>query len=384
MPAADRPIRVLHLLGRPPDYQTARAVEPLSRGEALSGGATLSAASARGAVVDRVDIGPRGRWRNLPVAVLGLRRLAGDLDLVHCWDEQALVVAAFAGARRVVYSPQAVPDSAGVRWLRAVMGYRDVQVVCPSTAVRRHLVGRGVPLDRCHLARPGVDFARVRRRPDAALRAALGLAPDDFVLLAPGESTDPADHFLAVWAASILHVLDDRYRLLLWGRGRRAANVVARARKMAQPRLLVVADERLAGERLSAGGAPAGRPVAFEDLAAAADAALVTASGPMAGLSVAACMAAALPIVSVTTAATAELLEDRYTALMVRDPKPRLLAEKVLALREDAGLRWKLADAARAEAYALWPLSAFMGRWRQVYSQAAAGGPVVLPDLIQP
>jgi glycosyltransferase involved in cell wall biosynthesis len=366
MPAVDRPIRVLHLLGRPPDYQTARAVEPLSRADALARGPELS-----GVVVDRADVGPGGRWRDRPAAVLGLRRLVRDLDLVHCWDERALTVAAFAGARRVVYSPQAVPDAAGVRWLRAVMGYRDVQVVCPSAAARRLLVSRGVPLDRCHLVRPGVDFARVRRRPDPAARAALGLAPDDFVVVAPGESTDAADHFLAAWTTSILHVLDTRWRLLLWGRGPRAAYVAARARRLAQPRLLVVADERAAAVRPGA---------AHEDLLAAADAALVTASGPMASLPVAAAMAAGLPIVSVTTAATAELLEDRHTALMVRDPKPRLLAEKLLSLREDAALRWKVADAAKAEAYALWPLSAFMARWRAVYAQAAAGKRVELAD----
>lgn len=366
MPAADRSIRVLHLLGRSPDHQTACAVEALSRADALSrpGGE----ASSRPIEVDRADVGPRGRWRHRPAAVLGLRRLVCDLDLVHCWDVSALAVAAFAGAKRIVYSPQAVPDAAGVRWLRAVMGYRDVQVVCPSTAVRRHLVSRGVPLERCHLVRPGVDFSRVRRRPDAAARAALGLAADDYAIVVPGESTDAADHFLAVWATSILHVLDPRYRLLIWGRGPRAAHVLARARRLGQPRLLVVGDERLGGT------------CAFETIASAADAAIVSAKGAMAALPVATCMAAGLPIVSVTTAATAELLEDRHTAVMVRDAKPRLLAEKVLTLRDDPGLAWKLADAARAEAYALWPQSAFMARWRDVYAQVAAGGAVALSD----
>ena len=182
MTPTDRPTRVLHLLGREPDSQTERAVQALSRGGSLN------------AVPVRHRIGRGGRWRHLPAAAWGLRSVAGDVDLVHCWDDPALTAAAMAGARRIVYSPQQFPDRRSVGWLRAVMGYRDVQVVCPTATMRRYLAERGVPLDRVHLVRPGVDFSLVRRRRDPALRAALGIGPDDFVLLAPGESTDAADH----------------------------------------------------------------------------------------------------------------------------------------------------------------------------------------------
>lgn len=351
-----RPLRILHLLGHEPDYQTERAVQALSRGGSLN------------VVPELHRIGRGGRWRHLPAAAWGLRSAARDFDLVHCWDEPALTAAATAGARRVVYSPQRFPDRRGVGWLRAVMGYRDVQVVCPTATLRRHLAERGVPLDRVHLVRPGVDFSLVNRRRDAGLRAALGIAAGDYVLLAPGESTAAADHRLAVWTGSILGVLDPAVRVLLLGRGPQARAAIVLAGKLGQPGLVRPADARL------------GRRVAVEELLPAADAVLVTATGPAATLPVAACMAAALPIVSTVTPTLAELLEDRHTALMVYRPRPRLLAERVLALREDAKLQWQIADTARAEAYEFLSLTRFLAAWRDVYRQVAGGGRVELAE----
>jgi hypothetical protein len=205
-----------------------------------------------------------------------------------------------------------------------------------------------------------VDFSKVNRRRDAALRSALGIGPDDFVILAPGESTVAADHRLATWTCSILHVLDPRVRLLLWGRGPMADQAAGLGAKLGQPRMVVHAEERL------------GRRVPFESLLPATDAALVTASGPAAALPVAVCMAAALPIVATAEPTVAELLEDRHTCLMVPQPRARMLAERMLAIREDPSLQWRVSDTARAEAYEHWSLTRFRAQWREAYAAAAA------------
>src|SRR5205823_818613 len=133
----------------------------------------------------------------------------------------------------------------GAGWLRAVMGYRDVQVICPTATQRRTCVERGIPLERCHLIRPGVEFARVRRRRDPALRSALGFVHEDYVLLAAGESARGAGHDRAVWAASILHVLDSHYKVLLWGRGELAGAAERLGARLHQPDLISVAERRL-------------------------------------------------------------------------------------------------------------------------------------------
>src|SRR5437660_787554 len=80
-----------------------------------------------------------------------------------------------------------------IRWLRSAMHYRDINVVCPTDTVRRRLVERGVPIDRCHLLRPGVSFAKAKRRRNETLRAELGISPGDRITLAPGESTRQAN-----------------------------------------------------------------------------------------------------------------------------------------------------------------------------------------------
>jgi len=355
MSDATSAIQVLHLVGRPPDFQTARAIDGLS---------TASDPAP-------VRIGPGGRWRHPLTAAWALRSAAADAQVVHCWDDRALTAAVVAGVPRVVFSPQNWPTRQTIGWVRAAISYRNLHVACPTATMHRYYGERGVPLDRLHLVRPGVDFSRVRRRRDPDLRSRLGIADDDFVLLVPGESIGPADHALAVWAGTILACLDPRYRVLLVGRGPRAAAAMALGPKMGQHRLVIDA------------GAKLGPRTAFEALTAAADAALVSANGggvapaaphrPAAPtLPVAYCMAAALPIVSVVTPTLAELLEDRHTSVMVTEPKARLLAAKVLALRDDPALARQIADTAAAEAYEHWSLSTFRLSWQEVYRRVLA------------
>jgi glycosyltransferase involved in cell wall biosynthesis len=220
-----------------------------------------------------------------------------------------------------------------------------------------------VPSEKCHLIRPGVDFARIRRRKDPAFRAALGLADTDYVLLAAGESTLAASHEDAIWAAGILQKLDPRYKLLLWGRGPRLPALEQFHRAVGDIPLVHIAEQRL------------GRAVDFEELLPAADLIINSATGSVSLLPLQIVMAAALPIVSTVTYTASELLEDHHTALMAPQHSPRLLAQRILELREDPTLQWQLADTARAEAYEFFPLTHFLEEYRQLYRQLATGNP---------
>ncbi|MDB5329171.1 MAG: glycosyltransferase [Phycisphaerales bacterium] len=351
-------IRVLHLLGREADFQSARGPAALVRGA----GVDFSLHSR--------TLGAGGDDGTPLSAFLTLRRgTAGKFDLVHAWDAPSLAAAALAGVAPIVYTPCRFPTRRSVGWLRAVMGYRDVHVVCSSATQHRAYVERGIAIDRCHLIRPGVDFSLVKRRRDAALRRALGFAEDDVVILAAGESTRAAGHRLAVWTTAILHVLDEHYRILLWGRGDQAQPVARLAEKQGQEGLICVAEQRL------------GRRLEFEELLPAADLVLVTANGPIPTLPIAVCMAAGLPIVSTVTYTVAELLEDRHTAVMVPRPAPRVLAQRVLELRQDSSLQWNIADMARTEAYEFFALTRFVEQYRTVYRQIAAGEKV---EVVEP
>jgi glycosyltransferase involved in cell wall biosynthesis len=121
--------------------------------------------------------------------------------------------------------------------------------------------------------------------------------------------------------------------------------------------------------------------VEFEKLATAADACLVTADGAAPTLPIAICMAAALPIVSVTNYTTAELLEDRHTALMTAKPSARLLAQRVQDLQADSALAWSIADMAQTEAYEYFSASRMLDQYRTVYQQMANQQPVAIPQM---
>ena len=72
---------------------------------------------------------------------------------------------------KIVYNPPETPTPRAARWLRAIIAHRDIQIVCATDTMRRFYVERGVPIERCHLIRPGVEFAKIRGRRNDILRA---------------------------------------------------------------------------------------------------------------------------------------------------------------------------------------------------------------------
>jgi glycosyltransferase involved in cell wall biosynthesis len=347
-------VRVMQLLEADADFQTERGAVGLAR------------ALGPDFPMETRRLGPGG-YRNGTAAVLALRREM-ECDVVHAWGTRALTVAAMASKKPIIYSPSPETRRRDVSWVRAVMGYRRLDVVCPTATIRRVHVERGVPLQQCHTIRPGVEFGKVRRRRDAALRAKLGFTDADHVLLATGESTRTAAHTDAAWAASILHILERKYRLLLWGRGQQAAKVKRFSDALQNDGNFAVLAEPVLGR------------VEFEDLLPAADTILVSSTGGTSTLPISIAMAAGLPIVSTVTYTTSELLEDRHTALMTPSGVPRRLARRVLDLHEDASLQWSIADMARTEAYEFFAFTRFVEQFRTVYRQAAAGEPVSVPE----
>jgi glycosyltransferase involved in cell wall biosynthesis len=182
------------------------------------------------------------------------------------------------------------------------------------------------------------------------------LKPDDRVILAAGESTRETAHHDALFAATLLNVMDRRNRLLTWGRGDHADSVRRFAVKLQQPALV---DATVALRR----------DVTYESLLNVADECLVVAAAPVPTLPIASCMAAGVPIVAVVSSTVAELLEDRHTALMVSKLSPRRVAQRILDLRADGGLQWSITDMARTEAFEFFSQTRFLEQFRSVYQQ---------------
>jgi glycosyltransferase involved in cell wall biosynthesis len=344
-------IRILHIHEHEADLETQRGVEALQQGL----GAEFSS--------EMRTIGRGGTWRDVAGGAAALRRERGEFDLIHAWGGAALTIAALGARAPIVLGTTSGMRAGTVRWLRAVMDYRAVEVICPTSTMQRALLTRGVSPQRCHLIRPGVDFARVKSRRDVELRTRLGFADNERVILGIGESTRAAAHAHAAWAVGILHVADPRQRLLLWGRGPLVQQVRRLALAWKLKNLMSIWPE-----------------AEFEQLTTVADVALVSARGAVSTLPISITMASSLPIVATVTRTVSELLEDRHTALMAPPHNPRLLARRILDLEEEPPLRWSIADLARTEAYDYFALTRFRSQFRAVYTQVAAGERVQVPQ----
>lgn len=297
-----------------------------------------------------------GHGGDYPGLLRSLRPLRADgWDLIHAWDRPSLMAALASGAARVVVTPPADEADAVIRLARTAAIYRPVQVVCPTAALHRLAVRSDIPEGRCHLIHPGIDLDRISRQPDRELRRELGFTDDQIVLLAAGESTPAAGHELAVWATAILRVVQPAYRLVIWGRGPAVDKVERFIHGIGDPDGTLIAERRLR------------RPIAFEELLAVGDIALVTARDAVNTLPIVAAMAAGLPIISTTTPPASELLEDQKTALMVAQPQARQIAQRVIDLRSNADMQQTLRENARSQAHTCFAQSRMIDQYRDLY-----------------
>src|SRR4051794_13363369 len=193
-------VRALHLIDSRANYELVTTHNQLAR--SLGDGFTVH--------TERVQ----ENIASFMTTTLELRRNPEEhFDVIHAFGPYSLGVALFFGAK-IIYTPSELPSKRMIGWLRATMNYRDLHVVTPTELMRRYMVKHGVPIARCHLIRPGVDFSKVKTRKDDALRAKFGFSPDDYIVLPGGETTHRAFHLYAVQATTILHWLNPRYKSL--------------------------------------------------------------------------------------------------------------------------------------------------------------------------
>lgn len=266
-------VRVLHMIPRHPALACAHQVDVLSTGQMK-------------------DIQLCNWPLNFPAArcrLLGYRisdRSAAP-DVVHVWDWMGLRSAlAATSSSPVLYSIQALESANDLRtFARLGRLVRRVAFVC-STALQKQMLERaGIAPAKCHAIEPGLATPSVHKDQRVQIRQSLGVSDEEILLLAPGDSNPTARHRLSLWATSILHVYDRRYRLLISGSGAQASSLQGLAKKLRQPRVLVSAFDRL------------GRRVDQNELVAAADVALATDSMAGSPLPMALCMKAGAPLI---------------------------------------------------------------------------------------
>jgi glycosyltransferase involved in cell wall biosynthesis len=350
-------VRVLHLCSVHADLQTTRSLNLLS--SAATGGPSNDKISS-----EIVRIGPAGDFPNLASATLALRsRQYLKADILHAWGPLELAAAALAGFDRIIFSPPAAIPARWHKWLRLIYHHRPIHVVLVNPESINSPNGEARPV-RATVIPPGVappDPSSPRR--NESLRAELGVWPEDFLVLAPGESTRAANHKGALWAIGILYTLSDNYRIVTWGRGEMSDPIARLSHKMGQRQMLVRAEQILK------------RAIDFDSLLTIADAAAVSGQRDMPMLPTLMCMAAGLPIAAYRNPLWNGILQPNVNALVDDLCTPRTLGQCLMDLRADPALRQKLGQAARKTAVEQFSIEQFLKKWGDLYQEIADQNP---------
>ncbi len=297
-------VRVLQMIPRCPDFESAHQIDVLGSG--LAANIQLCHLPLDFAHV---------RCRLLRNRIMG--RLMTP-DVVHSWNWSGLRWALAATRCPILHSIKAIESRGQVRALKRLTSLTSrVSFVC-STPLQKHLLQRaGIPWHSCHVIDPGVETTSVSQDHRMRIRQSLGLDHEDVIAFAPGDSAPTSRHRLSLWALSILHVYDRRYRLLISGTGPQASSLHRLASKLKQPALLVSASRRL------------GRLVDQNELLAAADVALASDSLPGSPLPTAMCMTAGIPTIGDADGLAGQYASEEPSTLLIRPLRPKVVARQI-------------------------------------------------------
>ena len=279
--------------------------------------------------------------------------------IVHCWDLTAgwdarLALVRPAGRVAVLFEQGCYPvgqqEPRRIRWLVR----QGVEVVCPNQAVARSVQDLCVDGDGDdqnyvpQLIQPVVEFDRLDRADRRALRERLGVG-DDQLLVVLGQ---PADRHCdgqrnGIWAGAIVHRIYGDARLAVAGKGQAVAGLVRFAASFGQGPMLI--DGSCGLTEL--------------ELILASDVFVAGGKRGCDAQSLACAMAGECGIVISAGAGGAEFLQDGDTCLTINRPIPRLIAAAMLKLWEQAKLRQRLGQNARAKAQELFMPTQIVGQY---------------------
>ncbi len=300
------------------------------------------------------------------LAAPALRRLLHRhrIDLIHAWSLQAAYVATLASERTIPmavsrWDPHLVPAQAGRHLALAQRPHTGI--LCHAAMVERRLVEHGVPMERCAVVRPGVDFGLINRlERDTDLRGQLQLDDDHIVVLLPPSPCSRAGHWAGACAVETAARLEPRLTLLLPGTSPEREPILKYVRSVAQP-----PQYRVAGDEFR-----------LEQLLSVADVLLVPAAGDISTTALAWAMAASVPILGCADYCITEFIADGQNGHLVKPNEPMLLAGKLLNVVRDRPASAPLYDRARAQAFECFGLSRYIEQTQHAYENLLSGKPV--------
>ena len=246
--------------------------------------------------------------------------------------------------------------AAAAVWISTRFSARADAVIAPSALIRDELAARGVRTPIA-VVPTGVDLARFAPGDGAGARRALGLAPDDRVLLYVGrlDREKSVGRILAAFERVAGTV--PRARLVLAGHGTQAVALRRQARALP------------VGDRIVFLGV---RPhEALVDCYRAADLFVFASETETQGLVLAEAAACGVPAVTVSGPGCDEVVRDGETGILAK-PDGASLAEAAIGLLLDADRRARMAVRARAVAEREFDVRLQIDRTLALYAEAAA------------
>ena len=282
-----------------------------------------------------------------------MKRLAGQAEAIHAWSLSAASAAeAAADGQTVLLSLPHVPSAGRLHVVLKALARHAVRVTVPTEAAARALRSAGADEEAVDvLAPPAGPVDRAAGGRDR-VREALNLREDECLIAAPGEMSMWSGHKYASWVHAILRRFMEDVRLVMPGGGARLHNVASFVASTGY-----AAEQRMTGEEF-----------ALVDVLAAADVAVFFHERDCGVSSLAAAMAAALPIAASRTPDAAECT-GAEAAVLVPPRDPRAGSAAVAKLITDRDLAGRLGEAAKERARRLFDPQNCRSKLDEIYAK---------------
>jgi len=241
---------------------------------------------------------------------------------------------------------------------RLLPGKHD-RFVAVGQSVRQALIDvEGLPPGRVEIVYNGVDMSTFGRETDdrQCVRRELGVSDDEFLVLQVARLDTIKDHVTAVRAIAAALPRDPSIRLMIVGDGPERDRI-ARA---------------IDGHGLNGRIAMLGMRDDVRRLLSAADAFMLTSVSEGIPVTIIEAMAAGVPVVSTAVGGVGELLANDTTGLLAPAGDASALADALIRLVSDEGLRRRLASAAQQRANAHFSETQMIEHYQRIYQEILA------------
>lgn len=287
--------------------------------------------------------------------------LAGRPDapkVFHCWSISAAKRVAellFNRQAAMVIRLSRPAAKAQLPELAQLCRREPVAVAC-ATASAAQAARRAQLRAPVHFIGPPARPMRLEGDARAALRRRLGLKAGEVAIAAAGPADRSSGHKLAAWAMAILAEAKLPVRLLIEQTGQASRDAAG------------FAHEAGFGEHVVLTGSD----VPLGQLLAAADLAVFLGQETFPAATVAAAMAAGLPIVAGDIPAAGDFFVHGVSALLVCPDRPRDISQAILKAIEQDDLACRLSESARALAADRFNPAATAKSWAGLYAELSA------------